>query len=54
MVNKLLGTCDKTRRKLENMHAQTEMMMTLLRDLMNQAQLQNNKFQMINEYFDCI
>ena len=36
------------------MSAQAEMMMTLMRDLMNQAQLANNTFQMINEHFDCI
>ena len=30
------------------------MSMTLLKDLMNQAQLQNNTFTMENEYFDLI
>ena len=29
------------------------MMMTLLVDLMNQAQMANNTFQMVNEYFNC-
>ena len=29
-------------------------MMSLLRDLMNQAQMANNTFQMVNEYFNCI
>jgi hypothetical protein len=30
------------------------MMASLMRDLMNQAQLNNNTFTMVNEYFDCI
>lgn len=30
------------------------MMMSLMHDLMNQAQLNNNTFQMVNEHFDCI
>ena len=34
------------------MGGQTEMMMMLLRDLMNQAQLGNNTFTMVNEYFN--
>ena len=35
------------------MGEQTEMMMTLLRDLMNQAALASNTFKMVNEYFNC-
>ena len=34
------------------MQGQVEMMMTLLRDLMNQAQMANNTFTMVNEFFD--
>lgn len=40
-------------KKLQLMHAQVQMMITLLRDLMNQAQMANNKFTMVNEYFNC-
>ena len=29
-------------------------MLSLLRDLMNQAQMANNTFTMVNEYFNCI
>ena len=29
-------------------------MMSLMHDLMNQAQLNNSTFQMVNEHFDCI
>ena len=54
MVNKLLALTSKTRTTLENMGAQAEMMMSLMQDLMNQAQLNNNTFQMVNEHFDCI
>ena len=36
------------------MLGQAGMMMTLMRDLMNQAQLANNTFTMVNDYFDCI
>ena len=39
---------------LENMGGQAEMMMTLLGDLMDQAQLANNTFKMIREHFNCI
>ena len=38
----------------ESMGGQAEMMMMLLRDLMDQAQLANNTFTMIREHFDCI
>ena len=54
MVNKLLQTMSKTKGQLENMEGQSGMMMTLMRDLMNQAQLANNTFSMVNEYFDCL
>ena len=40
--------------KITNLKGQVEMMMSLLADLMNQAQMANNTFQMVNEYFDCI
>ena len=33
------------------MQGQTQMMLTLLRDLMNQAQLSNNTFTMVDSYF---
>ena len=36
------------------MEGQVEMMMTLMKDLMNQAQLNNNTFTLVNEYFNCI
>ena len=29
-------------------------MMSLMKDLMNQAQMANNTFTMVNEYFNCI
>ena len=29
------------------------MMASLMRDLLNQAQMANNTFTMVNEYFDC-
>ena len=36
------------------MHSQVEMMLALMRDLMNQAQLANNTFTMVNDYFSCL
>ena len=36
------------------MLSQAQMMMTLLTDLMNQAQLQNNSFTLENEYFNLL
>ena len=36
------------------MSGQAQMMMTLMRDLMNQAEMTNNTFDMVNEYFNCI
>ena len=44
----------KTRISVKNMLGQAGMMMTLMKDLMNQAQLANNTFTMVNDYFDCI
>lgn len=44
MMNNLLMLKLKTCTTLENLGAQTEMMMTLMSDLMNQAQLGNNTF----------
>ena len=44
MMNNLLMLKSKTCTTLENLGAQTEMMMTLMSDLMNQAQLGNNTF----------
>lgn len=52
MVNELLHKTITTRTRIETMGGQTEMMMMLLRDLMNQAQLGNNTFTMVNEYFN--
>ena len=40
--------------KMTNLKGQVDMMMSLLADLMNQAQMANNTFQMINEYFNCL
>ena len=39
---------------LANFKGQVDMMMTLLQDLMNQAQMANNTFSMVNEYFDLV
>ena len=36
------------------MQGQVTMMLSLMRDLMNQAQLANNTFTMVNSHFDCI
>ena len=52
MVNDLLVKTITTRNRMETMEGQTGMMMMLLRDLMNQAQLGNNTFTMVNEYFN--
>ena len=40
--------------KMTNLKGQVDMMMSLLADLMNQAQMANNTFQMVNEYFNCL
>ena len=40
--------------KISNLKGQVDMMMSLLADLMNQAQMANNTFQMVNEYFNCL
>ena len=54
MVNRLLFLTFKTKNTLESMNGQVQMMMTLMRDLMNQAEMTNNTFNMVNEYFNCI
>ena len=54
MVNRLLFLTFKTKNTLESMSGQVQMMMTLMRDLMNQAEMTNNTFNMVNEYFNCI
>ena len=36
------------------MQSQVSTMMTLLKDLMNQAQMTNRTFNMVNEYFNYI
>ena len=40
--------------QVETMKAQVEMMLLLMRDLMNQAALANNSFILVNSYFDCV
>ena len=54
MVNRLLFLTFKTKKTLESMSGQAQMMMTLMQDLMNQAEMTNNTFNMVNEYFNCI
>lgn len=39
---------------LTDLKVQVDMMMTLLKDLMNQAQIANNTFAFVNEYFDIV
>ena len=54
LVDKLLLLTSTTREKIDCMSFQTKMMSILLNDLMNQAQLANNTFSMVNKKFDCI
>ena len=53
-VDTLLAMTSKMQTQMERMGGQASMMLMLMRDLMNQAQLANNTFTMVNEYFDCI
>eukprot|EP00354_Favella_ehrenbergii_P009457 CAMPEP_0170475156 /NCGR_PEP_ID=MMETSP0123-20130129/16859_1 /TAXON_ID=182087 /ORGANISM="Favella ehrenbergii, Strain Fehren 1" /LENGTH=128 /DNA_ID=CAMNT_0010745489 /DNA_START=300 /DNA_END=686 /DNA_ORIENTATION=+ len=36
------------------MQGQVDMMLALMRDLMNQAQMANNTFRMVKDYFSCV
>ena len=44
----------RMQKELQNMQGQAEMMTSLMRDLMNEAQLKNNTFAMVNDYFNFI
>ena len=49
-----LEASKQTRDQMKAMLSQSEMMMTLLTDLMNQAQMQNNSFTLENDYFNLL
>ena len=54
LLEKSLALNQKTKKQLQGMKGQADMMMTLLSDLMNQAQLQNDTFQLNNDYFNLL
>ena len=53
-LNKLLETTSNLQTQMETMGGQASLMLVLMRDLMNQAQLANNTFTMVNDYFNCV
>lgn len=51
-VEKLLKKKTESTMALTKLKVQVDMMMTLLKDLMDQAQFANNTFAFVNEYFN--
>ena len=54
LVDKYTKKQDNLNRQLSSMQYQADMMMILMRDLMNHAQMNTNTFTLQNDYFDCI